>query len=107
MALGTDNTQAASRFDLIIKRLPVLTNFCDMRHFVGLSQFCLRAHQFNFLFNTATQHDVGATPRHIRGDRDVSWLARLRNDFGLARMLFGVEHFVHKLGFVEHPRQQF
>ena len=46
--------------------------------------------------------DVGAAAGHVRRDRDVAALARLRDDLGLALVVLGVQHLVLDPAALEH-----
>ena len=46
------------------------------------------------VFGVAAQHDIGAAPGHVRGNRHCAELARLRDDLGLFLVVFRVQHLV-------------
>ena len=53
-------------------------------------------------FGIAAQDDVGAAAGHVRGDGHGALAAGLGDDFGLALVMLGVEHFVRNAAPLEH-----
>ncbi len=51
--------------------------------------------------------DVGAAARHVGGDGDGTALARARDDFGFALVVFGIEDVVRDPLAAQHAREHF
>ena len=61
----------------------------------------------NFGLPIAAQHDIRAATRHVRGNRDHTRSARLRDDFGFAFVLFRIQHTVRNFASREFSREAF
>jgi hypothetical protein len=53
----------------------------------------------------AAELNVGAASRHVGGDGDRAWHARLRNDPGLLLVVAGVQHLMRHFLLLEQFRQ--
>ena len=106
VALGADDMQAAGGNDLGVQLLPFLPQRVDAPLLLRFVHALGGAQHVNRLLDVAAKHDVGAAAGHIGGDGHHLRLARLSHDFGLARMLLGVEYLVRQLVFLQHAREQ-
>ncbi len=87
--------------------LPLRTQFCNFRFLGARVQRLIGFDRFQRLFNTATQHNVGATACHIRRNGDHLGTTRLRHDVGFPRVLLGVENLVWQLFFLQQRSDDF
>src|SRR6185295_8883057 len=55
-------------------------------------------------FGIAAENDVGATPGHIRSDRDSRFATCLSNNLGLALVVLGVKNLVLDAALIEQIR---
>ena len=100
VSFGTDDVQTTRVHYRLVTLLPLASNVVDLR-LRRLFQSC------NFSLPVAAEHDVGAATRHVRCNRDDTRSPRLRNDFGLAFVLFRVQHAVRNLALLEFTRKTF
>ena len=91
MAFGSDDVQTAGRQHFLVPRTPVVVDLLEFA-FVG------RADGVDLGLRTAAEHDVGATPRHVGGDRYRAPPAGFGDDMRLALVLLRVQHLVRDLG---------
>src|SRR5690606_31195462 len=87
--------------NLLVQRLPFGTDSLNASLFLLGTQRLIFTHGGNGTLDAATQHNVGTTTGHIGGDRDVTRLASLSHDIGLASMLLGVQNLVLDAGSVQ------
>ena len=106
MTLSTDDMQATGIDDVVMQRLPFIAQCLRLGLLIGIRQSRICFDDLDLLFNIAAQHDVGTTTGHVGGDGDHLRTTSLRNDFGFAGMLLGVEHVVLQLGLGENAGQQ-
>ena len=107
MALGADDVQAAGCDDLLMQRLPAITQTGRPCLLVRIGRGVICLGHLDLFFDVAAQYDIGTATGHIGCDRDRFRAAGLGDDFRFARMLFRIEHIVRQLGFVQDARQQF
>ncbi len=97
MALGGNDAQSTQGLDLLVHHFPLFTQFVDARLTDGLRQALIAFNGLHVFFNVAAQHNVGATTRHVGGNRDHAGTTGLGHDVRFAGVLLGVEHLVRQL----------
>ena len=107
MPLGGDDAQAAQRLDVLVVLHPSCANVFNLLLPDHRIERLVRLDAADRFFHIATQHNVCATACHVGGNRDHFGAACLRHDVGLARMLFGVEHLVRQLFFIQQLGNDF
>ena len=81
--------------------LPVIAHVLDALGFFGFVKGFVGLHGSNHFFKVAAEHDVGTAPCHVGGNGNHAWAASLHDDVGFAGVLFGVEHLMRQVGFLQ------
>ncbi len=97
MALGSDDAQAAQRFDFFMVFSPLRTQSGYFSIAFGLRCGFKLLKRLDHFFNVSAKYDVCAAACHVGGNGDHAGLARLCHDVSLTRMLFGIQHLVRQL----------
>src|SRR6267142_3140817 len=102
VSLGADDVQATRRDDLVVQILPLPSQSSDAGLFLGRLDILFLPQQVDLLLDVAAEHDVGAAASHIGRDGDHLGASRLRDDLGLARVLFRIQHLMRQLLLLQH-----
>ena len=97
MALGTDDPQPPGIDNGLMPCLPILGVLFLLR-LVDLAQ------RLQFTRQATAQHDIGAAPGHIGGDRNPARPAGLDNHFRLAGVVLGVQDLVFDIFLLQNIR---
>ncbi len=103
MALCADDMQATGSHDLVMFLAATFTDFLGPGFAFGCGQFLRQGCDHHV--RIATQHDIGTTTGHVRGNRDRILAPGLGHDFRLSFVMFGVQYFVFDALLVEHRGQ--
>ena len=107
MALGTHNMKPTRADDLLMQFLPLLAHFSHARLLVLIGEIGIIVDLVDLRLGISAQYYVGPATRHVGRDGNHFRPASLGNDVCLTRVLFGVQHLMWKLLFLQQFREEF
>ena len=99
--------QAAGLDHIIVANLPLRAQPLDLTVLFFGGKIRILAHLEELRLDAASEHDIGAAPGHIGGDRDDARTPRLRDDLRFARVLLRIQHVVRHLLLFQILRENF
>ena len=102
--LGAEDVQAAGREHQLALRRALGGELFQRGLVAGIHRVLGARFGGGHQLGVAAQHDIGAAARHIGGNRDCLVASGLRDDFGLALVVLGVQHMMGNAGLAQQGR---